>query len=205
MTPFVFATLRYASGNWDSAPLVPSNLIHSLAQYTDIPVEPEGVVVDLASAELFRYPFVFMTGHLPVHFTAPEARNLSLFLERGGFLFVDDHNHDIDGAFHRTFVAEVTRILGPEALQPLPQDHELYRSFFTFEDGPPITGHELNGWGDGLIHEELYAVEVAGRIGLLYSNKDYSSEWNYHAVNKRFLGVDNTRFGVNILVYALTR
>ena len=29
MTAFVFATLRYASGNWDSAPLVPSNLIHS--------------------------------------------------------------------------------------------------------------------------------------------------------------------------------
>lgn len=71
MTPFVFATLRYASGNWDSAPLVPSNLIHSLAQYTEIPVEPEGIVVDLASPELFRHPFVFMTGHLPVHFTAP--------------------------------------------------------------------------------------------------------------------------------------
>jgi hypothetical protein len=205
MTAFVFATLRYASGNWDSAPLVPSNLIHSLAQYTDIPVEPEGVVVDLATPELFRYPFVFMTGHLPVHFTAPEARNLELYVQRGGFVFVDDHNHDIDGAFHRTFVSEVARILGPDALQPLPSDHELYRAFFTFEDGPPVTGHELNGWGDGLIHEELHAVEVDGRIGLLYSNKDYASEWNYHAVNKRFLGVDNTRFGVNILVYALTR
>ena len=46
---------------------------------------------------------------------------------------------------------------------------------------------------------------MGGRIGVLYSNKDYSSEWSYHADNKRFLAVDNTRFGVNILVYALTR
>ena len=46
---------------------------------------------------------------------------------------------------------------------------------------------------------------MGGRIGVLYSNKDYASEWNYHADNKRFLGLDNTRFGVNIIVYALTR
>lgn len=43
------------------------------------------------------------------------------------------------------------------------------------------------------------------RIRILYSNKDYSSEWSYHPDNKRFLSVDNTRFGVNLVVYALTR
>jgi len=48
-------------------------------------------------------------------------------------------------------------------------------------------------------------VEHEGRLVLLFSNKDYSSEWNYHPENKRFLSVDNTRFSVNIVVYALTR
>jgi hypothetical protein len=43
------------------------------------------------------------------------------------------------------------------------------------------------------------------RIGVLYSSKDYSSEWNYSPDSKRFSTVDNTRFGVNIIVYALTR
>src|SRR5690606_40324261 len=121
------------------------------------------------------------------------------------FVFMDDHNHDLDGAFHRTAVAELARIFGDEALQPVPSDHELYRTFFTFDDGPPVSAHELSGWGDGLIHRELHAVTLDGRIGVLYSNKDYSSEWSYHAVNKRFLAVDNTRFVVNILLYALTR
>ena len=203
--PFVFATVRYESGDWDSAQLVPANLIHSLALYTNIPVEPEGVVVDLDASDIFEYPFLYMTGHLPVRFTAAESRNLLTFVERGGFVFIDDHNHDIDGAFHRTATAELVRLFGPDALQALPNDHELYRAFFTFEDGPPTTSHELNGWGDGLVHEQLQAILRDGRIGVLYSNKDYSSEWSYHVQNKRFQALDNTRFGVNVLIYALTR
>lgn len=203
--PFVFATVRYQSGDWDSAPLVPTNLIHSLAQYTDLPVEPEGVVVDLSSPAVFDYPFLYITGHLPVFFGDAEARNLVDFVNRGGFVFIDDHNHDIDGAFHRSVTTELQRLFGADRFTPVPNDHELYSSFFLFDEGPPITGHELSGWGDGLIHRELFQVEANGRIGVLYSNKDYSSEWSYHADNKRFLAVDNTRFGVNILVYALTR
>jgi len=41
-------------------------------------------------------------------------------------------------------------------------------------------------------------------IGVLYSNKDYGCEWNYDHTNKRFSTIDNTRFGVNIVAYALT-
>jgi Domain of unknown function (DUF4159) len=70
---------------------------------------------------------------------------------------------------------------------------------------PPTTSHELNGWGDNLVHKHLQAVIVNGRIGVLYSSKDYSSEWNYHPESKRFFAIDNTRFGVNVVVYALTR
>jgi len=117
---------------------------------------------------------------------------------------MDDHNHDIDGAFHRTAAAELARIFGDDALGP-PNDQELYRTFFDFPRWAAHPRHEMSGWGDGLIHPELQAVLVDGRIGILYSNRNYSSEWNYHAVNKRFLAVDNTRFGVNILLYALTR
>ena len=87
----------------------------------------------------------------------------------------------------------------------LPNTHPLYRAFFTFEDGPPTTSHELNGWGDNLVHKNLQGVEREGRLVLLYSSKDYSSEWNYHPENKKFLSLDNTKFAVNIVVHALTR
>ena len=72
-------------------------------------------------------------------------------------------------------------------------------------DGPPTTSHELNGWGDNLVHKNLQVVMSNGRIAVLYSSKDYSSEWGYHPESKRFMAIDNTRFGVNVIVYALTR
>ncbi len=202
MTPFVFATAQYESGDWDSAPSLPGNIIDSIARYTSLPVAPQGVSVSLSSNDALRYPMLFLTGHLPVRFTTQEAEVLKRFIARGGLLFIDDHNHDIDGAFHKTVMEEIARLIAP--LTRLPNDHALYSAFFTFEDGPPTTSHELNGWGDNLIHEHLWGVRQDNRIQVLYSNKDYSSEWNFHPDNKRFLGVDPTRFAVNIVVYALT-
>ena len=203
MSDFVFATAQYESGDWDSAPLVPANVIDSIARYTSIDVAPSGVIVPLSSAALFRYPLVYLTGHLPVRFSAAERSNLGAFADRGGMLFVDDHNHDIDGTFHKTATEELTRVYGPQ--RDIPNTHPLYRCFFTFADGPPATTHELNGWGDNLVHTTLSGVEREGRLALVYSSKDYSSEWNYHPDNKRFLSVDNTKFAVNLVVYALTR
>ena len=70
--------------------------------------------------------------------------------------------------------------------------------------GPPQTSHELNGWGDNIVHEYLKAIERRSRIAVLYSNKDYGCEWDYDWRNKRFLREDNTKFAVNIAVYVMT-
>jgi hypothetical protein len=183
--------------------MLPANVIDSIARYTSLPVRPQGITVPLSSEAVFAYPLLFLTGHLPVRFTTREADVLRTYLLRGGLLFVDDHNHDVDGAFHKTVREEIRRVAGP--LVPLPNTHELYRSFFVFENGPPTTSHEMNGWGDNLVHEQLDAVLRNGRIAVLYSSKDYSSEWSFHPDNKRFLSVDNTKFAVNLVVYALTR
>lgn len=203
MSRFVFATAQYESGDWESAPALPANLIDSLARYTSIEVEPSGVNVPLAADRVYDYPFLWLTGHLPVRLTDGERTHFKQYVERGGFLVIDDHNHDIGGAFHRTATEEITRCFGK--MTRLPKDHELYRSFFRFPDGPPNTHHELNGWGDDLLHPYLDAVLINGRIGLLYSSKDYSSEWDFPPDRKQFMAEDVTRFGVNLIVYALTR
>lgn len=203
MSQFVFATARYASGDWESAPSLPEAVIDAVVRYTTIDIAPVGVYVDIATHEIFNYPFIWLTGHLPLRFTDEERRNVKQYVERGGFLVIDDHNHDITGVFHKTAMEEIERTFGK--MTRLPKDHELYRCFFVFDDGPPNTHHELNGYGDDLLHKYLDAVIVNGRIGLLYSSKDYSSEWNFHAETKKFMQQDPTKFGVNLIVYALTR
>jgi hypothetical protein len=203
-TPFTFVRLQYRSGNWDTDQRMPSNLLNSLVEYTTVPVVEQEKVISLESAELFRYPFCYLSGHKLVQFNAKEKANFVKYVQNGGFVFVDDCNHDIDGLFARSFEEQMRVCFGPKALKKIPNTHALYRSFFKFEEGPPTTSFELNGWGDDLVHDYLKAYEVNGRIGVLYSNKDYGCEWDYDFRNKRWLAEDNTKFGVNILMYALT-
>ena len=206
ITGFTFARLRYASGNWDADARMPSNILNSLVEYTSIRVDPNEHIVDAGASMLSDYPFVYLTGNKMLRFTEAERANLRRYLRNGGFMFVDDCNHDVDGTFAKTFEGEIKMILDGdgETLHKLPKEHPLYNAFFEFKDGPPATSHELNGWGDDIVHDYLQAIEIDGRVAVLYSNKDYGCEWNYDWTNKRFAAKDNTRFGVNIIVYALT-
>ncbi len=200
---FVFSRLQYDSGDWDLVdPRMPANLVDSLAAYTTIKVDPREAVVALGGPALFDAPFVYLSGHKLVQFGDRERANFETYVRRGGFVFVDDCNHDIDGLFAKSFEAQMAACFGPAALAKIPNSHPLYRAFFRF-DGPPTTSFELNGWGDDLVHDYLKAVEIDGRIRVLYSNKDYGCEWDYDYRNKRFLAEDNTKFGVNIVAYAL--
>ena len=202
-TDFTFTRLRYESGNWDVDQRMPANLLHSLIQYTTVLVDERERVVPLASPAVFDTPFCYLAGHKLVQFNRAERDHFERYVRNGGFVFADDCNHDIDGLFAKSFEDQMAAIFGPKALQKLPGRHPIYSSFFRF-DGPPATGFELNGWGDDLVHDYLRAILVNGRIGVLYSNKDYGCEWDYDWRNKRWLAEDNTKFAVNIVMYAMT-
>ncbi|MFL9841721.1 DUF4159 domain-containing protein [Sphingomonas sp. ST-64] len=200
---FWFTRLSYNSGDWDVDQRMPANLLTSLVDYTNLRVDPKERVIALSDPKMLSAPFCYLAGHKAVEFSDAERRNFERYVRNGGFVFVDDCNHDIDGLFAKSFEAQMGRIFGPKALQKLPNTHRLYTSFFKFP-GPPATSFELNGWGDDLVHDYLKGITINDRLGLLYSNKDYGCEWDYDWRNKRFLAEDNTKFGVNIVMYALT-
>ncbi len=201
---FFFTRLQYESGDWDVDQRMPSNLLYSLVEYTTLAVDTQEKIIPLSSDEVFNSPFCYLSGHKLVEFSKKERENFKKYIDNGGFVFVDDCNHDIDGLFAKSFERQIAAIFGPQALKKIPNNHEIYKAFFEFENGPPTTSQELNGWGDDIVHDYLKAIEVNGRIGLLYSNKDYGCEWDYDFRNKRWYKIDNTRFGVNIIMYALT-
>ena len=159
-------------------------------------------IIPLSDPQMLAAPFCYLAGHRLVQFNREEKQNFQQYVENGGFIFVDDCNHDIDGMFARSFERQMREIFGEAALKKIPNDHPIYSSFFKFE-GPPRTSIELNGWGDDLVHNYLKAIEIDGRIAVLYSNKDLGCEWDYDFRNKRWLKEDNTRFAVNIVMYAM--
>ncbi|MFQ5637606.1 MAG: DUF4159 domain-containing protein [bacterium] len=203
-TDFFFTRLQYNSGDWDVDQRMPSNLLNSLIEYTTIEIDTREKVVALGSEGIVDSPFCYLTGHKLVQFSKSERNNFEKYIRNGGFVFVDDCNHDIDGLFAKSFEAQMSDIFGRDALKKIPDNHDIYHSFFHFDKGPPTTSFELNGWGDDLVHDYLKAIEINGRIAMLYSNKDYGCEWDYDYRNKRWLVEDNTKLGVNIVLYAMT-
>ncbi len=204
---FVFARLRYDSGDWDYNPKVAANVLDAVVQYTDIPIQQKEIVITADSREFSAFPFVFMTGHKLVRFSEKERQGIIRFVENGGLLFSDDCNHDVNGLYAKSFEAEMQKAFASGSKDVLPKisnKHALYSAFFKFPDGPPQTSHELNGWGDNIVHDYMRGIEHRGRLGVIYSNKDYGCEWDYDWKNKRFRRSDNTRFAVNIVVYAMT-
>ena len=199
---FFFTRLSYESGDWEVDERMPANVLNSLIEYTSLLVDIKERILPLSDPQMLAAPFCYLAGHRLVQFNREEKQNFQRYVENGGFVFVDDCNHDIDGMFARSFERQMREIFGEQALKKIPNDHAIYSSFFKFE-GPPRTSIELNGWGDDLVHNYLKAIEVNGRIAVLYSNKDLGCEWDYDFRNKRWLKVDNTRFAVNIVMYAM--
>jgi len=199
---FFFTRLSYESGDWEVDERMPANVLNSLIEYTSLRVDIKERIIALSSPQMLAAPFCYLAGHRLVQFNVEEKQNFQRYVENGGFVFVDDCNHDIDGMFARSFERQMRDIFGEQALNKIPNDHPIYTSFFNFE-GPPRTSVELNGWGDDLVHNYLKAIEIDGRIAVLYSNKDLGCEWDYDFRNKRWLKVDNTRFAVNIVMYAM--
>jgi hypothetical protein len=144
-----------------------------------------------------------MTGHMLVRFKESERKGLARFVANGGLLFSDDCNHDVNGLYAVSFESEMRRTFPAQPLIKVPNRHPVYRSLFAF-DGPPRTSHELNGWGDNIVHDYVKGVEHRGRLGVVYTNQDYSCEWDYSWRNKRFRTKDTTKFAVNLVVYAMT-
>jgi len=141
---FVFTRLSYESGDWDVDERMPANVLNSLIEYTTLRVDPTEQVIALADPAMLNAPFCYLAGRRLVQFSHAERENFVRYVNNGGFVFVDDCNHDIDGMFARSFERQMEELFGPEALKTLPDDHPIYSAFFEC-DGPPVTSQELNG------------------------------------------------------------
>jgi len=200
---FRFTRLLYESDGGREDLRRPTKLLNSLIEYTNIRVDPNEYRLPLTDPAMLQASFCFLSGRRLVQFSAAEKRHFKAYVEHGGFVFVDDRNHDIHGLFARSFERQMIELFGADRLRKIPDSHEIYANFFRL-DGPPTTSSERSGHGDGQVHRYLRAIEIDGRIRVLYSNKDYAGDWSDEFRNNRQLARDNMRFGVNMAIYSLT-
>jgi hypothetical protein len=193
------ARVKYqGGGDWYSDEESLVELLAFAREHTLLDVGTEEDVVALTSDKVFSYPYLYLTGHGNVTFSAAEAARLRRYLLRGGFLHVDD-NYGLD-----EYIREELKTVFPDReLVELPFDHPLYHTRYDFPDGLPKI-HEHDGE-----RPQGYAIrDDDGRVMVFYTHEtDLGDGWEPASVHdnppeKRQAAL---RMGVNILTYATTR
>ena len=98
-------------------------------QKTSVSTERRFKPVKLGSEELFKFPFVIMTGEGDFSLTKKERENLKKYLESGGFLLASASCSSAEWA--DAFERELKRILGKVALQEINLKHSIFKTIFT--------------------------------------------------------------------------
>jgi len=195
--PFSIARVHYdGGGDWYCDPSSLVNLQAFVAESLGIVTTEKEKAVRLLDDDLFRHPYLYLSGHGNLRLSNDEATNLRDYLLGGGFLHVDD-NYGLDESFRR----ELRKVFPERELVELPFDHPIYRMIYPFPNGLPKI-HEHDGdpaQGFAIIHE--------GRVVLFYSYQcDLGDGWedpDVHNVpaDKRTAAL---RMGANLIAYALS-
>jgi hypothetical protein len=191
--------LKYSGGgDWYGDRTALTNLIKFCNENLRTNFQPEEEIVEPGSAELFNYPFVFMTGHGNVIFSDAEVRNLRKYLTGGGFLHIDD-NYGLD-----KFIRPQMKKVFPELdFVELPVNYPIYKQKYSFPTGLPKI-HEHDGkrpQGFGLIYK--------GRLVCFYTYEcDLGNGWEdfgTYAGDTQETRLKALKMGANLVQYALTQ
>lgn len=124
---------------------------------TSIATERRFKPVKLASDELFKFPFVIMTGEDDFTLTSKERENLKKYLENGGFMLASPGCSNT--AWATAFRREIKRIFGNGSLKDIPMNHELFSTIFTIKELK--LSHGGNGKLQGITHNNKLVVAFA--------------------------------------------
>jgi hypothetical protein len=178
--------------------------------------EPNHLTVPIGDPFFLQCPFVMMTDVGELSLSREEADRLREYLDKGGFLWVDD----FWGSWSwDAFEQEIASVLPPAQfpIRDLAPDHPIYRTLFDVPKVPQIPS--LNSWrgpgsetselGDDSAEPHLRAiVDQHGRIMVLIThNTDISDAWEREAADPRYFlefSPQGYAVGLNVVLYAMT-
>ena len=197
-TGFQIARLKYSGGgDWYNDPSAEVNLLKFVQANTNIKVNAEYKFVDIASDEIFSYPFLFLTGHGNIVLSTDESKRLKTYLESGGFLYIDD-DYGMDKAIRR----EMKKVFPGNDFIEVPFSHKIFNIFYKFENGIPKTHeHDKNA-------PQTFGIFLGDRLSVLYTFESNPSDgWADPEVHNdpKDKREEALKFGANIIIYALSK
>ena len=155
-------------------------------------------IVDIDSPELFKYPFAYLCEPGYLDLNKKDAGNLREYLDRGGFVMVDDFR----GSRHlENLVRQMKKVYPNRDIIPLDVSHPIFNSFYMIEslDMKPPYGN--------MPVQFLGLQDDHGRLQMVIDyNNDLSEFWEW--LDRGELPLHDAalslKFGVNYVMYAMT-
>jgi hypothetical protein len=188
------ALLKYSGGgDWYANPTSLPNLVKYCNQNITTKLNQKIATVEPGSADLFLYPFVHMTGHGNVVFSASDVVNLKNYLSAGGFLHIDD-NYGMDEYIRK----EIKKIFPEASLTEIPKNHPIFQGPYSFPNGlPKIHEHDNK-------QPQAFGIFIENRLVLLYTYEcDLGDGWENQEVHGDPISVREKalKMGANIINY----
>jgi len=192
--PLKIALVKYrGGGDWYSVVDALENLSKFCNKELNMNLNPEYATVDVGSAEIYNYPFLFLTGHGNIVLSDEEAENIRTYLLSGGFLLIDD-DFGIDPFIRPT----LKKIFPEKSLVEIPFNHPIFNQKYKFPKGvPKIHQHDSKP-------PQTWGILNEGRLVCLYlQESNISDGWESPSVHKdpEEVRQQALRMGANIVQF----
>ena len=192
------ALLKYSGGgDWYCNPTSLPNLVKFCNKNLNTNISEDIATAEAGSDNIYNYPFIHMTGHGNMVFSAQESLNMRNYLIGGGFLHICD-SYGMDKFARR----EMKKVFPELDFVELPFSHPIYHQKYQFNSGlPKIHEHDNKPpQGFGLIWE--------GRLVCFYDYEcDLGDGWEDFDVHKdsEATRLKALQMGANIIQYVFNQ
>lgn len=184
------------------------HLMDGIKRMTSIDVElvdyygHGGRLISLDDEQIFDYPWLYAAEVGQWLLSAEEAARLREYLDRGGFLLVDD----FWGSYEwQTFVQSMERVFPDRPIVELDEDDLVMHIFFEVDKSTQIPGR--SGVPPGSVPHWRGIFDDAGRLIVAINfNMDMGDAWE-HAADPGYPAAMTAaayRFAVNYIIYSMT-
>jgi Domain of unknown function (DUF4159) len=206
-TEFIAARWRFGTNGWfghrgwsHNYPASDQNLNAFLERTTFVDVDTMSYrIVELGSDEIFDYPFAYVSEPGEMALTDEEVLNLREFVNRGGFVLMDD----FDGHEQlNNMRSQVRRAFPDRDFVPVTLDHQVFRVNYFLDD---LEGMAEFVPGGSITY--LAMLDDRGEIAILAGhNNDLANFWEWYDQPDMPLkpAADAFRLGTNAVIYSMT-
>jgi hypothetical protein len=215
-TEYAFARLRYRGfgrwgrGGWGTdSNTSEHHFIRGVLRLTRVQARTAEEIIDVDSDAMFEWPWLYAVEVGRWHLSDAQARRLRTYLDRGGFLMVDDFHGTYEW---ESFMASLKRVFPDRPVVEIDNENPIFRTVYDLQNRVQVPGRQFLYSGvtyerDGVEPRWRAVFDEHGRIQVaICHNMDLGDAWEW-ADDPRYperYASEAYKIGINYLIYSMT-